>query len=244
MMELKGRVALVTGASRGIGEAMAWALAQEGALLALTARNKDRLKALEDSLKYEGFQAISFPADFSSESEIEGVFRGIEATLGKLDILVNNAGIGVFGNVGEGSVSEYRRVLDTNLLGPIVASHYAVNLMKRGGYGHIVNVSSVAGHIGTPGWASYNASKWGLRGFSESLRKELIPWNIRVSVLSPGVVESDWGENMPDEWQRRRNQEVIPMEPKDMARALVFILTQPERLCVNEIIVRPTNQER
>lgn len=243
-MELKGRIALVTGASRGIGEATAKALAKEGALLALTARSKQRLEALEEGLKHEGVEVRSFPADFSSETEIEEVFQGIEAAFGKLDILVNNAGIGVFGKVGEGSVSEYRRVLDINLLGPIVASHYAVNLMKQGGFGHIVNVSSVAGHIGTPGWASYNASKWGLRGFSESLRKELIPWNIRVSVLSPGVVESDWGENMPEEWQKRRNQEVTPMTPEDMARAIVFILKQPERLCINEIVLRPTNQER
>jgi len=243
-MELKGRIALVTGASKGIGEAISLALASEGVRVALAARNQERLRALEEAIRKEGGEAIAITADFSSEPQIEGAFQKIEGAFGRLDILVNNAGIGVFGKVGELQVNDYRRMLETNLLGPIVASHYAVNLMKRAGSGHIVNVSSVAGHIGTPGWASYNASKWGLRGFSESLRKELIPFGIKVSVLSPGVVESEWGENMPEDWLKRRNQEVTPLTPEDMASAVMFLLQQPERVCINEILVRPTNQER
>jgi len=164
-MELKGRIALVTGASKGIGEAISLALASEGVCVALAARNQERLRALEEAIRKEGGEAIAITADFSSEPQIEGAFQKIEGAFGRLDILVNNAGIGVFGKVGELQVNDYRRMLETNLLGPIVASHYAVNLMKRAGSGQIVNVSSVAATSGRPAGPATTRANGGSGGF-------------------------------------------------------------------------------
>ncbi len=134
-------------------------------------------------------------------------------------------------------------MIDLNLTGLIHCTHMAVKMMIPQRSGHIVNISSVAGRVGIPGWSVYCATKWAVVGFSESIRKELIKYNIRVTVIEPGVVTTEWGENMPEEWIRSRAS-MRALKAVDVAEAIYYVVTQPEYVSVNELLIRPTEQER
>lgn len=244
MQKLTDKVTIITGASKGIGLATAYRFAQEGSNLMLIARSENSLKDIsEDIQKKYGTKVIVKGADISKPEEIEKAFEVFTKNFSKIDILINNAGRGIFNYIQNGSIKEWKEVIDLNLTGLIYLTHLSANLMIKERKGHIVNISSVAGRIGIPGWSVYCATKWAVVGFSESIRKELLKYDIKVTVIEPGVVKTDWGENMPEEWIRQRAH-MNALAPENIAEAILYVVTQPENVSINELLIRPTEQER
>jgi NADP-dependent 3-hydroxy acid dehydrogenase YdfG len=242
-MEIKDKVVIVTGASSGIGLATARQLAGEGARVVLAARNESKLRELASEIETGGGHALVVRADLRLQEEIDRVFDETERAFGQLDALINNAGRGVYDFIEVGKPDDWRMMLDLNLFGLIYATQRAIKLMKPRKSGHIVNVSSVGGRISIPGWAVYNATKWGVNGFSDAVRKEVLADNIRVTIIEPGAVDTNWGENMPKEWEQMRGK-VKALESADVAAAILYALKQPDHVSVNELLIRPTQQER
>lgn len=244
MKRLAGKVTLITGASRGIGLATAYKFAEHGSELMLIARSENRLKEVtEDIQKRYGVKTIFSVADLSKSDEIEKAFKTFQENFSNIDILINNAGRGIFNYIQNGSIREWKEVIDLNLTGLIYLTHLCVNLMIKQRKGHIINISSVAGRIGIPGWSVYCATKWAVIGFSESIRKELLKYNIKVTVIEPGVVRTDWGENMPDDWIIQRSQ-MKSLTPENIADTILFVASQDENVSINELLIRPLEQER
>ncbi|MCS7215097.1 MAG: SDR family oxidoreductase [Thermodesulfovibrio sp.] len=244
MNSIKGKVVLITGASKGIGLATAQKFADKGANLVLVARSKDLLQSIGTKIKEQyGINILCIPADLSISNQVERVFEELKSHFGRLDILINNAGRGIFNYIENGSVKEWKEVIDLNITGLIQCTHLASKIMIPQRSGHIVNISSVAGRVGIPGWSVYCATKWAVVGFSESIRKELIKYNIRVTVIEPGVVATQWGENMPEEWIRSRGS-MKALKAEDIAEAIYYVVSQPDYVSVNELLIRPTEQER
>jgi clavulanate-9-aldehyde reducatase len=246
---LEGRKAAVTGASSGIGEATAIALAGAGATVALGARRKDRLDQLVERIGSEGGAAHSFEVDLCDEGAARAFVEGASERMGGLDILVNNAGLMLLGPVGGADTEEWRRMVEVNLLGLLYCTHAALPLMQQGGGGHIVNLSSVAGRTATLGSGVYNLTKWGVTGFSEALRQEVLHSGIRVTVVEPGYVATELQEQntnpvVLEGLEKFRQQIGEPMEAEDIAAAILYAVSQPQRVNVNEILVRPTGQQR
>ena len=247
--KLTGKVALVTGASSGIGEATALALAAEGASVALSARREDRLETLAARITDGGNgSAFVFVGDVSDEAQARDMVISANAHYGRVDILVNNAGVMLLGPLLDADTEDWRRMIGTNVLGLMYATHAALPLMKAQGAGHIVNVSSVAGRTASKGSGVYNASKWGVGAFSESLRQEVCQDNIRVTLIEPGAVATELTEHITHGETKQSIQQWIasmtPLEAEDIAAAIVYAVTQPPRVNVNEILIRPTQQER
>lgn len=246
--KLSGKVALVTGASSGIGEATALALAAEGAKVAAVARRADRLEALVKRISEHGGQAIPIVADVADDAQAHDMVSKANAKFGSVDILVNNAGVMLLGSIAGANTEDWRRMINTNLLGLMYATHAVIPIMKQQGQGHIVNISSVAGRIASAGTGVYNATKWGVGAFSESLRKEVYQDKIRVTIIEPGAVATELTDHITDSAVKERTQSWInsmtPLESEDIAAAIVYAVTQPDRVNVNEILIRPTEQER
>jgi len=248
MERMKGQVALVTGASSGIGEATALALAERGIRVAVAARRADRLEALVARISQEGGEALPLVADVTDEQQVQDIVHSAQQHWGQLDMLVNNAGLMLLGPIAGADTEDWRRMISTNLLGLLYTTHAVLPIMKAQGSGHIVNISSVAGRIVRAGSGVYNATKWGVGAFSEALRQECIQDHIRVTVIEPGVVETDLASHITHAAAReialRRIQEMAPLQSEDIANAIVYALTQPPHVNVNEILLRPTEQER
>ncbi len=246
--KLDGKVALVTGASSGIGEATALALAREGAKVVIAARRADRLEALVERITGEGGEARAVVADVAQEEEARNMVVSANTAWGRLDILVNNAGVMLLGPILGADTEDWRRMIGTNVLGLMYATHAALPLMKAQGSGHVVNVSSVAGRTARAGAGVYNASKWGVGAFSESLRQEVYKDKIRVTIIEPGAVATELTDHVTHTESKRQIeafvQSMTPLESEDIAAAIVYAVTQPDRVSVNEILVRPTEQER
>jgi NADP-dependent 3-hydroxy acid dehydrogenase YdfG len=249
MGELDGRVAIVTGASSGIGEATALALAGEGAKVALVARRHDRLVELSDRIEKEGGEALAIEADVSDHGKVEALVAQTAAQFGGLNILINNAGLMLLGPVEGADVEEWRQMVDVNLLGLLYCTREALPVMRDSGGGHIVNLSSVAGREANVGQAVYNMTKWGVTGFSEALRQEAMQSNIRVTCVEPGWVETELHGHNEDpvvieamEKMRTKIGDVLSSE--DIARSIVYAVSQPDHVAVNEVLVRPTKQRR
>jgi NADP-dependent 3-hydroxy acid dehydrogenase YdfG len=246
---LDGRVAVVTGASSGIGEATAAALAREGAAVALAARRRDRLEDLAKRISDEGGRTAVFEVDVADEDQARGLILDSEEQLGGLDILINNAGVMLLGPVQDANTDEWRRMIDVNCLGLLYCTHAALPVMQQRGGGHIVNVSSVAGRHAALGSAVYNMTKFGVVGFSEGLRQEALHSNIRVTVVEPGFVATELqGHNtLPvvlEGVEKMRAEIGEVLESEDIARAIVFCVSQPDHVDVNEMLIRPTRQRR
>ncbi|MBV9707434.1 MAG: SDR family NAD(P)-dependent oxidoreductase, partial [Chloroflexi bacterium] len=193
--KLHGKVALVTGASSGIGEATALALAAEGAYVALAARRAERLEALVKQIEEKGGQTIAIIADVADEKQVQAMVQTANAKWGHLDILVNNAGLMLLGSIEGANTEDWRRMVNLNVLGLMYATHAVLPIMKAQNGGHIVNISSVAGRTARAGFGVYNATKWGVGAFSEALRQEVHAHHIRVTIIEPGVVETELVEH-------------------------------------------------
>ena len=248
MKRLDGRIALVTGASSGIGEATALALAEAGAKVAIAARRKDRLQALADRLAPLGAEPLVLDADLLDEHVAQKIVADTEAHFGKLDILVNNAGVMYLEPVAEADLGRWRRMLELNVLSLIASTQAALAGMKTRRDGHIVNVSSTAGRVANPNAAAYSATKFGVVAFSEALRREVYADNIRVSIIEPGIVQTELRDHIGhaatqaslNAWANNMRQ----LQPEDVADAIVFCVSRPSHVNVNEILMRPTDQER
>lgn len=245
--ELAGRVAAVTGASSGIGEATALALAGAGAAVAVGARRADRLEGLVEKIQAAGGTAIALPCDVTEEDQAVAFVNDTHAQLGRLDILVNNAGLMLLGPVEGADLEEWRRMIAVNCLGLLYTTHAALPLMREGGGGHVVNVSSVAGRRASAFSAVYNLTKWGVNGFSEALRQEALHSNIRVTVVEPGWVETELLSQNTNplvhqgaEKLKESIGEVLSAD--DIAGAILYAVVQPDHVSVSEVLVRPTKQ--
>jgi NADP-dependent 3-hydroxy acid dehydrogenase YdfG len=246
---LEGRRAAVTGASAGIGAATAFALAKEGAAVAIGARRGDRLDELAERIGAEGGTAHPFEVDVSDEDAARGFIDAAADRMGGLDVLVNNAGLMLLGPVEGTDAEEWRRMIGVNLLGLLYCTQAALPLMREGGGGHIVNLSSVAGRQANMGSGVYNLTKWGVTGFSEALRQEAMHSGIRVTVVEPGFVDTELqGQNenpaVVEAIAQMREQTGEVLEAEDIAAAIVYVVSQPQRVSINELLVRPTGQRR
>ena len=246
MPKLDGKVAVVTGASSGIGEATAEALAAEGATVVVAARREERLADLTKRIEERGGKVLAATCDVTDEAQAHGLIRRAEDEFGRVDILVNNAGVMLLSTVGKGLSEEWRRMFDVNVLGLLYATDAAIETMKKQGGGHLVNVSSVAGRKVTRDSSGvYAGSKFAVGAISEGLRQELLQDNIRVTIVEPGAVATELTDHITDEDARESlggllNLEILQAE--DIANAIVYAVTQPERVSVNEILIRPTQQ--
>ena len=254
MMErLDGTVALVTGASSGIGEATARALASQGAAVALAARRKERLEHLAAEIRPTGAQALVLETDVANQAQAEGAVAQTVAELGRLDTVINNAGVMLLGPIEGAKIEEWESMLRVNALGALYIAHAALPHLLRAaagaprGVADMVNISSVAGRVARAGAGVYDVTKFGLGAFSESLRQEVTRRHVRVSLVEPGLVTTELAEHLSPE-ARKHHAEVFrnvePMEAEDIAEVIVYIVTRPRRVAVNEILVRPTEQVR
>jgi NADP-dependent 3-hydroxy acid dehydrogenase YdfG len=241
------RVAVVTGASSGIGEATARALAREGFALALGARREDRIKRLAQEVTDGGGKALAIATDISDESSARALVETANKELGSVDVLLNNAGVMLLGPILGSDLEHWQRMVNVNLLGLFYCTHAALPIMKEQGRGHIVNVSSVAGRTARMGSGVYNATKWGVGAFSESLRQEAVGYGVRVTLVEPGFVETELqGHNelpIVVETMKRNKEEIGKvLEADDIARAILYAVMQPEHVSINEVLVRPSGQ--
>ncbi|ADJ15192.1 SDR family NAD(P)-dependent oxidoreductase [Halalkalicoccus jeotgali] len=244
---LDGDVALVTGASSGIGAATARSLADEGAAVALAARREERLEELAEEIESAGGEALVVPTDATDESQVRGMVEETVEQLGGLDVLVNNAGVMLLEPIADADPDNWQQMLDLNVQGLMVASQAALGHMQEKGAGDIVNLSSVAGRKAYAGSGGYNASKFGVTAFSEALRQEVVDSDIRVTTIEPGAVDTELAEHIPDEDQKEQIEgmmdEMEPLRPEDIARSIRFAVTQPSHVDINELLIRPTRQE-
>jgi NADP-dependent 3-hydroxy acid dehydrogenase YdfG len=235
-----GRVAVITGASSGIGEATARALAADGYRLALLARRADRIQALADEL---GGGAIPIEADVTDRDSMVAAAQCVERELGGADVLVNNAGVMLLAPFTSDQRAEHRQMVETNLLGAMTATEVFLDQLRDGG-GDLVNLSSVAGRFARPGNAAYAATKWGLNGWSEALRQELQP-DIRVMLIEPGAVATELTDHITDAETKERTEQMyqrMSITAEDVAEVIVFAVDRPRRMTLNEILIRPTGQ--
>src|SRR5688500_16969416 len=238
MSILEGKIAIVTGGTRGIGRGIAKSLVDVGATVAITARNEDDLERTSSDLntteRTGPGTAAGYACDVRDYDQVKGVFAEIASDLGGLDILVNNAGIGIFVPVESMSVEDFRAVLETNVFGVFYCCHEAIPLMKQRGGGYIINISSLAGTNAHPKMAAYNASKFGLNGFSEALMQEVRHDGIKVSYIMPGSVNTEFGGDEPSDeksWQ---------LQPADVANTVINLLLYPDRALASRIELRPS----
>ena len=234
-MDLKGKVAIVTGGTKGIGRGIAEALIREQANVCISARKESEIEEATEALnRLGGGKAIGFSCDVRVHSEVKLMFERVASQLGGLDVLVNNAGIGIFAPVVEMSPEDFRAVLETNLFGVFYCCHEAIPLMKNRNGGYIINISSLAGANPHPRMAAYNASKFGLNGFSEALMQEVRHDNIKVSYIMPGSVNTAFGGDSPNEqnsWQ---------LQPADIAKVVIDLLHHDERSLPSRVEIRPS----
>jgi NADP-dependent 3-hydroxy acid dehydrogenase YdfG len=245
---LSGKVALVTGASSGIGEATAVALAAAGAAVAVGARRKDRLDALAGRLRDDGATVLQLDLDVTDERACAEAVRRTREELGGLDVLVNNAGVMLLGTIVGADPEDWRRMLSTNVLGVMYMTHAAIEGMVEQGSGDIVNMSSVAGRTARKGAGVYNASKWAVNAFSESLRQEVTVRGVRISLVEPGAVATELRDHITQPEAKASAEQMYTsmrsLESEDIARAVLYVVSQPPHVAVNEVLVRPTDQER
>ncbi|CAA9405784.1 MAG: hypothetical protein AVDCRST_MAG22-1552 [uncultured Rubrobacteraceae bacterium] len=246
MPKLDGKVAVVTGASSGIGEAAAEALAAEGASVVIAARREDRLSDLAKRIEEGGGRVLATACDVADEGQAHGLIHRAEEEFGRVDILVNNAGVMLLSTIGKGLSDEWRRMFDVNVLGLLYTTDAAVETMKKQGGGHLVNISSVAGRkVSRDSSGVYAGSKFAVGAISEGLRQELLEDNIRVTIVEPGAVATELTDHITDEDARESLSGLLNLEilqAEDIAGAIVYAVTQPERVSVNEILIRPTQQ--
>ncbi len=244
-------VALVTGASSGIGAATAAALATQGAAVAVAARRGDRLDNLAADIRAQGGTALVLESDITAQQQATDAVERTVAELGRLDTLVNNAGVMLLGPAVGAPLSEWQRMVELNVLGLLYCAHAALPHLIRAAedsprhVADVVNISSVAGRVARNGSGVYNLTKHGVGAFSESLRQELTKRYVRVCLVEPGATATELaGHNRPEVLDSMRSQFGQTMEAEDIADAITYIVTRPRHVAVNEMLIRPTEQER
>jgi len=244
---LDGTVALVTGASSGIGEAAARALARQGAKVAIAARRRDRLQALGSEI-----DGLVIEADLTDRDQAIATVRRTVDELGRLDTLVNNAGVMLLGEAQSALLEEWERMVAINVLGVLYVAHAAIEPLLAAaqdsprGVADMVNISSIAGRRANRGSGVYNLTKHGVGAFSESLRQEFATRHVRVSLVEPGAVATELVDHMRREQQeaaRQRFAQIERLTADDIADIIEYIVTRPRRVAINEVMVRPANQE-
>lgn len=248
MTKLSEKAAIVTGASSGIGEATALALAAEGAKIALVARREERLQALSNRIKAQGGEAISVVADIADLEKAQQAVQQTYDAFGSVDILVNSAGVMFLSSIAEANVADWQHMIQLDLLSLMTLSKTAFSYMQQQGSGHIINISSVMGRTIWGGRsAGYSAAKWGVGAFSEALRQEAIASNVRVTLIEPGAVDTELSHNITNPAVKEEVlgyvANVEALESEDIASAILYAVTQPNRVNVNEILLRPLKQE-
>jgi clavulanate-9-aldehyde reductase len=232
-------IVLVTGASSGVGRATALALAAEGVTVVAVARSIERVQALVQQIERTGGTALGLQLDILDERAVAGAVERIGATYGHLDGLVNCAGVAGKGYACDRDASSWRASIGTNLLGPMFVTRAALPLLRRSSAAHVVNISSTAALHLNAGNAPYVAAKAGLNAFTESLRKEVAPFGIRVTLISPGLIESEFFERGAQPSPFR--DDIKPLQPADLANIITFAMRQPVHVSINELVVRPTD---
>jgi len=234
-MDLAGKTAIVTGGTKGIGRAIAESLVKAGVNVSISARHENEIeRAVAELNKAGNGRAAGFFCDVRDDAQVKAYFAQTVETFGGLDILINNAGIGMFGAVEAMSADDFRAVIETNVCGVFYCCHEAIPLMKQRGGGYIINLSSLAGANAHPRMAAYNASKFGLNGFSEALMQEVRHDNIKVSYIMPGSVNTEFGGDQPSDeksWQ---------LQPADVAETVMNLLSYPDRALASRIELRPS----
>ncbi len=244
---LRDKVAIITGASSGIGEATARRLAESGARVVLAARRVERLKVLAADIEHRKGTALVAPTDVTDERSVQRLARTALDAFGRIDILINNAGIMPLSPIAKLKVEEWDRMIDVNIKGVLYCVAATLPTMLEQGSGHIINVSSVAGRRPFPSGTVYSATKFAVRAISQGLRLELSPIEgIRVTDIEPGVVATELTHHITDSETANRFQEMwaekTPLESIDIAEMILFVLSRPDHVNVNEILVRPTDQ--
>jgi NADP-dependent 3-hydroxy acid dehydrogenase YdfG len=249
---LDGTVALVTGASSGIGAATVVALAAQGAAVAIAARRADRLDALAKQIRGQGGTVLVLASDIANEQQATDAVERTVAEFGRLDTLVNNAGVMLLGPALDAPLAEWQKMVELNLLGLLYCAHAALPHLLRAAedsprrVADMINISSTAGRFPRGGRAVYNATKHGVTGFSEALRQEVTRRHVRVSLVEPGAVRTELASHNRPEVLASMQGTIASMEllyPEDIADAITYIVTRPRRVAVNELLVRPTEQE-
>jgi len=234
-MNIENKIAIVTGGTKGIGRAIAESLLKAGASVFICARDKSELKRALEQLSALG-KVDGEVCDVRSEAQVEMMLKECERVFGGADILINNAGIGIVGKtVEQMTAEEFEQTLETNLFGVFYACHHAIPMLKRRGGGYIINISSLAGQNAHPKMAAYNASKFGLNGFTEALMQEVRADNIKVTAICPGSVNTSFGGDEPSAdkaWQ---------IQPEDIAQIVIDLLNFNERALPSKIEIRPAN---
>jgi NADP-dependent 3-hydroxy acid dehydrogenase YdfG len=241
-MGIKDKRVLITGASRGIGEAIARRIADKEAKLFLTSRTISKNSSLLNYLNDKKIEYYYFDTNLANMSEIKNMYDFFMSKTDGIDVLINNAGRGIYKPITEETAETIKEIIDLNLTGLIYTTAlFSKSLIKN--KGTIINIASVAGRKGFMGLSTYCASKWGVVGFSESIRDELCSKNVRVITIEPGLVDTDWDEELPDGFVQYKNS-VDMLKPEDIAKTIEFVLEQPDNVSLNEILIRPTNQPR
>jgi NAD(P)-dependent dehydrogenase (short-subunit alcohol dehydrogenase family) len=234
-MDLKGKTAIVTGATKGIGRSIAEALLAEGVNVCITARNASEVEEAREQLASNFYARVfGVVCDVRDYEQVKSLIAATVNEFGGFDILVNNAGIGKFASVADMPVEDFRAVMETNLFGVFYCCREALPYLKQRGWGYIINISSLAGANPHPQMAAYNASKFGLNGFSEALMQEVRHEGVKVSYIMPGSVNTEFGDDEPDDskaWQ---------LQPADVARVVVNLLQQDDRALSSRIEIRPS----
>ncbi len=243
---IEGKVVVITGASSGLGEATARHLSAQGAIVVLGARRADRIQSLADELTKRGKKALAIRTDVTHVDQVKRLVDEAVQTYGRIDVMLNNAGLMALSPLERLKIDDWDRMIDVNIKGTLYGIAAALPYMKEQQSGHIINVSSVAGHKVRPNGAVYSATKFAVRALSEGLRQEVKPYNIRTTVISPGAVATELPDSITEQDIAKNIQEfyeayAIPAD--SFARAVAFAMSQPEDVDINEILFRPTRQE-
>jgi NADP-dependent 3-hydroxy acid dehydrogenase YdfG len=245
MENIKGKVVVITGASSGLGEATARLLSAEGATVVLGARRVERIQSLADDLNAKGGKALAITTDVTHVEQVKKLVDSAVQKFGRVDVMINNAGLMPHSPLERLKIDDWNRTIDVNIKGVLYGIAAALPYMKQQKSGHIINVSSVAGHKVSPNGAVYAATKYAVRALSEGLRVEVKPYNIRTTIISPGAVATELPNSItePDVAagiSKFYKETAIPAD--SFARAVAFAMSQPDDVDINEILFRPTSQ--
>ena len=241
---IDGKVIVITGASSGLGEAAARHLAKEGATVVLGARRTQRIQSLADELIGQGIKALAITTDVTHYDQVKNLIDTAVETYGRIDVIINNAGLMPHSPLERLKIDDWNRMIDVNIKGVLYGIAAVLPYMQKQKSGHIINVSSVAGHKVRAGGVVYAATKHAVRVISEGLRQEVKPYNIRTTVISPGAVATELPESVtePDIAEQVRKNYEIAIPADSFAKAVIFAISQPQEVDVNEILFRPTSQ--